>query len=276
MATKETKKCAQCGKVKRLDNFYKEKRAKDGLRSACKECLDVKNKKYREENKEKIKRAKKKYRLKNLKRILKNDKRYREANKGRIVEYRKEYHIKNRVKILEKVKRHSKQIAMCKAYVKRLVFHDDPIADAFGRLMVSCTYCGGRFYPTISQVQCRITALNRCGGGEGRFYCSVGCKKGCPIFNKIKYPEGFLKGSSREVQPQLRQIVLLRDGYMCQICEEGIKDAELHCHHITGIEKNPIESADIDNCITLCKRCHKETHSRKDCRYFELRCKKAV
>lgn len=33
-------------------------------------------------------------------------------------------------------------------------------------------------------------------------------------------------------------------------------DCGLHCHHFEGIEINPIESADIDQCITLCKKCH--------------------
>jgi hypothetical protein len=51
-----------------------------------------------------------------------------------------------------------------------------------------------------------------------------------------------------------------------------IDDAQLHCHHIEGVEKNPIESADLDNTITLCKKCHKWAHTQEGCRYFELRC----
>ena len=85
------------------------------------------------------------------------------------------------------------------------------------------------------------------------------------------FPRGFKKATSREVQPELRQMVLERDGWTCQRCEET--EVELHCHHITGILQNPIESADMDNCITLCKKCHKEVHKKDGCKYIELRCK---
>jgi hypothetical protein len=106
--------------------------------------------------------------------------------------------------------------------------------------------------------------------GEGRFYCSQSCKIACPIFSKRKYPSTFRVTTSREVQPELRQMVLKRDNYTCQKCEE--KDVELHCHHFTGVEQNPIESADLDNCITLCKDCHKGVHKNTGCKYHELRC----
>ena len=85
----------------------------------------------------------------------------------------------------------------------------------------------------------------------------------------MKYPKGFKKSTSREVQPDLRKMVLARDNWECQMCGS---DEELHCHHITGVEQNPIESADVANCITFCKTCHKKVHSEKGCRYFELRC----
>jgi hypothetical protein len=45
----------------------------------------------------------------------------------------------------------------------------------------------------------------------------------------------------------------------------------LHCHHIDPVINNPIESADVDVCITLCKSCHKEVHNKPGCKYHELR-----
>jgi len=51
-----------------------------------------------------------------------------------------------------------------------------------------------------------------------------------------------------------------------------IDEVQIHCHHITGVKQNPIESADIDNCITLCKNCHKEVHQQDGCKYYELKC----
>jgi len=138
---------------------------------------------------------------------------------------------------------------------------------------VVCTYCGKWFKPSGDQLQKRVKGLNQLPGGEGRFYCSDGCKKACPIFRKRLWPEGYKSATSREVQPELRQMRLECDGYICQKCHRTIDEAELHCHHITGVEQNPIESADVDNCITLCKKCHKWAHTQEGCRYFELMCK---
>lgn len=139
-----------------------------------------------------------------------------------------------------------------------------------GILKVKCAYCGKWFIPTVGSVRARIKSLIGIGNGEGRFYCSDKCKQACPIFNQKKFPKGFKPATSREVQPELRQLVLARDNWICKKC--GATDTELHCHHITGVVKNPIESADLDNCITLCKSCHKEVHRQKDCKYNELRC----
>ena len=73
----------------------------------------------------------------------------------------------------------------------------------------------------------------------------------CPIYYQMKYPKGYRKATSREAQPELRQMVFQLDDWKCMKCEST---KSLHCHHITGVELNPIESADIDNCITLCTK----------------------
>lgn len=72
---------------------------------------------------------------------------------------------------------------------------------------------------------------------------------------------------NREVQPELRQMVLKRDEYKCVKC--GSTES-LHCHHIIPVVIEPLESADIDNCITLCYNCHKEVHKLPGCRYNEI------
>jgi len=149
-------------------------------------------------------------------------------------------------------------------------------------LEVKCTYCGKWFKPTLQQVMYRINSLEQLSGSskysEQRFYCSTGCKKACPIYGKT--PETLMKEDAvragrlnwlelnREVQPQLRQLVFLRDDYTCQKCE-NIK--ELHCHHIYPVATDPLLSADIDNCITLCVECHKEVHKQDGCKYGQLR-----
>ena len=46
----------------------------------------------------------------------------------------------------------------------------------------------------------------------------------------------------------------------------------LHCHHKEGILWEPIESADIDMCITYCKTCHKLVHQIEGCGYQDMKC----
>ena len=41
-----------------------------------------------------------------------------------------------------------------------------------------------------------------------------------------------------------------------------------------GVVQNPIESADVDICVTLCKAHHKWVHTQAGCKYYDLRCKK--
>ncbi len=137
-------------------------------------------------------------------------------------------------------------------------------------LGVECMYCGKVFVPNINEVVGRVAAIQNINKGEVHFYCSGDCKKACPTYGKVNHPEEYKPASSREVQPELRKLVLSRDKYTCQKC--GLMDAELHCHHIDPVSQNPIESADMDNCVTLCKKCHIEVHKLPDCGYNELRC----
>jgi len=146
-------------------------------------------------------------------------------------------------------------------------------------LEVKCTYCGRWYIPTFRSVCNRINVINKYKGykGEQRFYCSDGCKRACPIYGKsaetLMKEDAIRAGRlnwlelNREVQPQLRQMVLKRDEYKCVKCETT---EELHCHHIYPVATDPLLSADIDNCITLCVKCHKQVHKQDGCKYGEL------
>ena len=146
-------------------------------------------------------------------------------------------------------------------------------------LEVKCAYCGKWYIPTRSDIKSRIGSINGKKVGESRLYCSEGCKQECPIYGKT--PETLMKEDAiragrlswlelnREVQPELRQMVLKRDDYTCVKC--GSKES-LHCHHIEGIRWEPLESADVDKCITVCKECHKTIHKIPGCGYNDMRC----
>ena len=128
---------------------------------------------------------------------------------------------------------------------------------------VKCMYCDRWYIPSSKSIQHKIRAISGKQAGECNLYCSDECKHACPTYGQRLYPKGHKISTSREVQPELRKLVFLRDNYTCQKC--NAKDKELHCHHYEGIEVNPVESADIDNCITLCVDCHHEVHTKDKC-----------
>ena len=145
-------------------------------------------------------------------------------------------------------------------------------------LEVKCAYCGKWYIPLMISVQNRVQTLNGNYCGEQRLYCSDNCKQECPIYKKHKWPAGFKPATSREVQPELRQMCLKRDNYTCQKCglTQDELDTGLHCHHIEGIRWVPLESADLDKVITFCKNCHIEVHKQSDCGYHDMRCNGGV
>ena len=237
----------------------------------CDSCREY-HKEYREQNKDKIKE----YREQNKDKIKERDKKYRERNKDRIKEYQKEYQKEygkeyreqNKDRIKEYQKEYDERIALYETYKDRLIGVDYK-CDEEGYLLVRCKYCNKWFHPNNQSVRSYIQA----GDGRLNLYCSEGCKKSCPTYGMRKYEKGFRQNTSREVQPELRKLVLERDNWTCQKCGKS-KDEDinliLHCHHIDPVKSNPIESADMDNCVTLCKECHKEAHRRKGCRYSDL------
>jgi len=139
-------------------------------------------------------------------------------------------------------------------------------------LEVKCTYCGKWFIPKNTEVHERIRSVEYFGDTE--LYCSQQCKIECPTYGQQKYPKGFKPSTSREVQPELRQMRFELDNYTCQKCGKHQDDLDvgLHCHHIEGIRWEPLESADLDKVITLCKICHIEVHKKEGCGYHDMKC----
>lgn len=93
----EMKKCTNCGEVKPLEEFYKDKSKKDGRERRCKVC----KKRYYEANREKISEQKKQYREDNREKILEYQKQYYETNRERVIERCKQYRQANSKKLLE-------------------------------------------------------------------------------------------------------------------------------------------------------------------------------
>jgi 5-methylcytosine-specific restriction endonuclease McrA len=205
--------------------------------------------------------------------IFLNNKQYHIRNKKQIHEKKKQYSIDNKKRLSKYKKLYYSSHASYETYAHQLTIDEEPrLADDGVSLEVRCKYCGKYFKPKNLQIIHRINSIDGKGEGENNLYCSDNCKNSCSIYNRSKYPKGFKPDTSREVQPALRKLVLERDNWTCQKCGNSTDDYPLHCHHFEGIEINPVESADVDNCVTLCKKCHKAVHKQDGCNMKRERC----
>jgi len=146
-------------------------------------------------------------------------------------------------------------------------------------LEVQCFKCNEWYIPKLWTIRNRLRALRNKLNNDSEYhlYCSKECKNSCSIYHKsvksIMREDAIRAGRlswlelSREVQSELRKLVLERDKYQCVKCG---KTKNIQCHHIYPVSIEFIESADIDNCITLCKNCHIKVHQKDGCKYGQL------
>ena len=167
-------------------------------------------------------------------------------------------------------------LASYTTYANQISYAEDVrslLIEGVNYLEVKCTYCNKWYVPKAFEVRARKNSLCGKRKGESLFYCSEECKDNCPIYHKQKYQEGLKITSPREVDPYIRKLCFERDLWQCQKC---YSDTDLHCHHIKGYAQHKLLANDIDNCITLCKKCHMEVHTRQDCRFIDLKCVKEL
>lgn len=70
---------------------------------------------------------------------------------------------------------------------------------------------------------------------------------------------------SSQAWRDLRSYCLKRDAYLCQDCQKAGKlTAAEEVHHIKPITQsnitNPAITLNANNCVSLCKSCHKKRH----------------
>lgn len=286
----KTKQCSKCKIWKNVDNFYLHKRSTDGLYSSCKDCernhkvnfynknkdkIKSKSKSYRNENKDKIREYNKNYYKNNKKLFYINHSKWQENNIDKIREYNQRNYYKNKAKILKKNSEYISMSMTWKSKFRREIELYEEIKESpDGNVMCKCAYCGEWFGPTYNQIKSRLYSIYN-GVGECRLYCSQNCKNNCPIYYQMLYAKDQKPANSREVQPELRKMVFARDNYTCQKCNTHRDNLEvgIHCHHKEGILWEPLQSADMDMCITLCEYCHKEVHGIPGCGYHDMQCK---
>lgn len=245
------------------------------------------NKKYREEHKEYFKAKHDEYHAEHKEEELEKARQYYLGHKEECIEKHKIYYQENSEKLKAYTSNYAQQIAKYKSFADKLQPYEEVQLDPDNPelLQVKCknSKCQKWFNPTNKEVQLRLGAINYSYvSGEKNFYCSEECKKSCSIYRAHDKPKDMnIKSvNDREVQPELRALVLARDNYTCQHegCGKSLAefpDLVLHCHHKFPLNEDPVCSADIDNCITLCADCHKWVHKNiPGCSYIELRCTK--
>lgn len=84
----EGKVCTRCGEFKVFKEFNKRKSSKDGHNSHCRVCATMSQKKYREENDEKIKAYRREYSEENRERENLRKRLYKKTPEGRETKYR--------------------------------------------------------------------------------------------------------------------------------------------------------------------------------------------
>jgi len=294
----KTKICSKCKKEKPLSEFYKDRRSKNSVCSICKLCIKLRNTEHYKNNKNKILKLRNTHYKQNKNKLIKYQIVYRKKNKRKITERRKIYDQKNKKQISNSAKMYRKankeSISKCEKKYKQTIakfsvyavqlYWAEKVNKKFnGELLVCCAYCGKTYTPTVSETQSRVKALNGKGTGECRFYCSKSCKQTCPTYRQRTLWKGQNDedekrlGTSREVDAWFRQFVLETDNWTCQKCRVSKdEDSELvlHVHHLKGVAQHPMLQNDIDNAITLCKKCHKELHKKQGCNYFDYRRKR--
>lgn len=113
----------------------------------------------------------------------------------------------------------------------------------FSKVRQICKRCKRTFYTWPYKLQ------------EGKaIFCSLLC------YNKARYnPNRSEAKRQREslAYKQWRDRVFQRDNYTCQKC--GIRDY-IEAHHIFGFKENELLRLEVENGVTLCRKCHFDTH----------------
>ena len=108
------KTCKKCGEIKKISDFVKDKRCKDGHTHCCNICNQKHQSKYKDKNKDNIKEYYKNYYSENNKSTLIKAKKYYNENKKNILDKRKIYRNENKNKINE----YNKKYISNKKYIR--------------------------------------------------------------------------------------------------------------------------------------------------------------
>lgn len=245
--------------------------SRDGLNASCKVCIKIRKRLYRENNKEKIAIGREKHYYENRGDILNKHKDYYIDNSERIKCKNNTYYHENKDKINKQNKSLSSLPCSSVKRLKSIPSIDNPKI-VNGLISVECKTCNNHFFPTLSQISHRTTAVNGSSRGEANFYCSDICKQSCLVF-------GFITGKS--IDPRSSQYVPLSEQRQVRQCQTNhLKDLQcaekgytycercgdiidVELHHTLPVVEYGDKAVNSSGHMLLCVGCHVELH--KEC-----------
>lgn len=96
------KRCSRCGEIKALEGFSRNKAMKDGLQNQCRICQTESNRRWRQENPDKVRAQERRWAQANRDRRRESDRRSYERNPEKKREYSRRWKQENPDKVREK------------------------------------------------------------------------------------------------------------------------------------------------------------------------------
>lgn len=116
------------------------------------------------------------------------------------------------------------------------------------RRHVPCNYCESSFSIPLSKVN-----------SSGNYYCDNKCFRSYLKENRIE--KEVITDTPEYIEWRL--LVYKRDGYRCKMPLCGSQTRNIHAHHIYPKRDYPNLVFEIDNGITLCRKCHESTYGKE-------------
>ncbi|MBG9599991.1 endonuclease [Bacillus mycoides] len=232
------KTCTVCGENKLLEEFAKDKAKKDGCRNQCKNCINLRKRKTPiiPKPKQGHKHCAKCRREKQL-----SEFNIRSVNgRKRIFSYCKECERKYNNN------RYDHTCTVCNKKYKS------------GRKDSShCKECHDKYMVKTYSILHKLDF----NGENNPMYGRQRFGQENPNYNPNKTDEEREKERLVEGYGIWRTKVYERDNYTCRCCGYD-KGSILVAHHLDGWDWCKKKRLDVDNGVTLCKRCHKQFHDK--------------
>lgn len=234
------KKCIDCGKIKPIEEFVKDKNKKDGVRNRCKECENARRRKTPSKLKPKPKEGFKYCAMCGLELPLEDFSLRYILGKYRPHSY---------CKTCDREKDSNKYKHVCEKCGKEY-----RSGRKNGKLCSDC------YHSIVGKQGAKHLIKYMKIPEHNPWYGKQRFGKDNPNYNPDKTDEEREKGRNIEGYTIWVDSVYKRDNYTCQCCGDN-KGGNLVAHHKDGYHWCKERRLDISNGVTLCNKYHKQFHA---------------